>query len=46
MQDWFIGGAAAQLSEEERRAAERNGRALPFDAVLDQVLGTQAAART
>ena len=43
MQEWFIGGARAQLTPEELEAAERAGRAASFDAVLDEVLGTETA---
>ena len=40
MQEWFIGGARASLAREELEEAERAGREAPFDAVLDEVLGT------
>jgi predicted ATPase len=43
LQELFIGGARAQLSPQEAEAAERAGRETPFDAVLDEVLGTRAA---
>jgi tetratricopeptide (TPR) repeat protein len=43
LQEWFIGGARAQLAPDELEAAERAGRELPFDAVLDEVLGTETA---
>jgi hypothetical protein len=43
MQERFIGGARAQLSSEELEAADRAGRAVTFDAVLDEVLGTETA---
>ena len=42
MQEWFIGGARAQLTPEEVEAAERAGREASFDSVLDEVLGTEA----
>jgi hypothetical protein len=42
MQEWFIGGARAQLTPEELEAAERAGREANFDSVLDEVLGTEA----
>jgi predicted ATPase/class 3 adenylate cyclase len=38
MQEWFIGGARAQLSPEERQRAERSGTSISFDALLDEVL--------
>jgi hypothetical protein len=40
MQEWFIGGARASLAPAEREEAELAGREAPFDAVLDEVLGT------
>ena len=43
LQEWFIGGARTQLTSEELEAAERAGRAVSFDAVLDEVLGTETA---
>jgi hypothetical protein len=42
MQEWFIGGARAQLAPEELQAAERAGADMAFDAVLDEVLRTAA----
>ncbi len=39
MQEWFIGGARAQLAPEALEAAERTGREADFEAVLDEVLG-------
>jgi predicted ATPase/class 3 adenylate cyclase len=42
MQEWFIGGARAQLAPEELEAAERAGREADFDAVLDEVVGTES----
>ena len=42
MQEWFIGGARAQLAPDELEAAERAGREANFDSVLDEVLGTEA----
>jgi predicted ATPase/class 3 adenylate cyclase len=44
MQEWFIGGARAQLTPEELEAAERAGREADFDAVVDEVLATKAEA--
>ena len=41
MQEWFIGGARAQLTPAELGATEREGRQADFDAVLDEVLGTE-----
>ncbi|MBM2822288.1 MAG: Adenylate/guanylate cyclase protein [Thermoleophilia bacterium] len=41
LQERYIGGARAQLAPEELEAAERAGRAASFDAVLDEVLGTE-----
>jgi tetratricopeptide (TPR) repeat protein len=41
MQEWFIGGARAQLAPAELEAAERAGREADFEAVLDEVLGTK-----
>jgi predicted ATPase/class 3 adenylate cyclase len=41
MQEWFIGGASAQLTPDDLEAAELAGRDLPFDAVLDEVLGVE-----
>jgi tetratricopeptide (TPR) repeat protein len=41
LQKWFIGGARAQLTPEELDAAERAGSEADFDAVLDEVLGTE-----
>jgi predicted ATPase/class 3 adenylate cyclase len=41
MQEWFIGGAHAQLTPVELEAAERAGREADFEAVLDEVLGTE-----
>jgi hypothetical protein len=38
MQEWFIGGARAELSPEERQRAERSGTSISFDALLDEVL--------
>jgi hypothetical protein len=38
MQEWFIGGARAQLSSQERQRAERSGTSISFDALLDEVL--------
>ena len=38
MQEWFIGGARAQLAPAALQAAERAGADVPFDAVLDEVL--------
>jgi predicted ATPase len=43
MQEWFIGGARAQLAPAELEAAERAGRAADFEAVLDEVLETEPA---
>jgi predicted ATPase/class 3 adenylate cyclase len=43
MQEWFIGGARAQLTAEELEAAERAGGELPFDDVLEEVLRTETA---
>jgi len=43
LQEWFIGGARAQLTPEELEAAERAGEEVPFDAVLDEVLGAETA---
>jgi tetratricopeptide (TPR) repeat protein len=43
MQERLIGGARAQLSDKEREAAERAGKAASFDAMLDEVLGTETA---
>jgi predicted ATPase len=43
MQEQLVGKARAQLGSEQAEAAERAGRAAPFDAVLDEVLGTEAA---
>ena len=40
LQEWFIGGARAQLTPAELEAAERAGGEADFDAVLDEVLGT------
>jgi tetratricopeptide (TPR) repeat protein len=37
MQSWFIEGARAQLSDEERDAAEAAGRGVDFDKVLDEL---------
>jgi len=39
LQDRFIGAARARLTPEQVEDAERAGRAVPFDAVLDEVLG-------
>ena len=39
MQEWFIGGARAQLSEDKLEQAERTGRETSFEAVLDELLG-------
>jgi len=44
LQEWFIGGARAQLTPEELEAAERAGKETPFDAVVDEVLGTETPA--
>jgi predicted ATPase/class 3 adenylate cyclase len=41
MQEWFIGGARAQLTREELEAAELAGQGVPFEAVLDEVLGVE-----
>jgi len=41
MQEWFIGGARAQLSADERAAAELAGNEAGFDAVLKELLGSQ-----
>jgi hypothetical protein len=41
MQEWFIGGARAQVTPAELEEAERAGRDADFDAVLDEVLGTE-----
>jgi predicted ATPase/class 3 adenylate cyclase len=38
MQEWFIGGARAQLTAGELEAAECAGLGVPFEAVLDEVL--------
>jgi predicted ATPase/class 3 adenylate cyclase len=43
LQEWFIGGARAQLTPKELEAAERAGRAVCFDDILDEVLGTETA---
>jgi predicted ATPase/class 3 adenylate cyclase len=43
LQDRFIGGARARLSPEKVEQAESAGTAVPFDAVLDEVLGTEDA---
>jgi predicted ATPase/class 3 adenylate cyclase len=43
MQEWFIGGARAGLASDEAEEAERLGREVSFDAVLDEVLETGAA---
>ncbi len=43
MQERLVGKARAQLEPEQAEAAERAGRAAPFDALLDEVLGTEAA---
>ncbi len=42
MQEWFIGGARASLAAAELEEAERAGKEVPLDAVLDEVLGTAA----
>lgn len=44
LQDRFIGAARARLTPEQVEEAERAGRAVPFDAVLDEVLGLDAPA--
>ena len=44
LQEWFIDGARAQLTPEELEAAERAGKEAPFDAVLDEVLGSETVA--
>ncbi|HLG07954.1 MAG TPA: tetratricopeptide repeat protein, partial [Gaiellaceae bacterium] len=41
LQEWFIDGARAQLTPAELEAAERAGREADFDAVVDEVLGTE-----
>jgi hypothetical protein len=41
MQEWFIGGARAQLAPEELKAAERAAQDAPFEAVLDEVFGVR-----
>ena len=38
MQEWFIGGARAQLLADELEQAERSGRETSFEAVLDELL--------
>jgi len=43
MQAWFVEGARAQLSHEERDAAEQAGRAVDFDAVIDECLAPERA---
>jgi predicted ATPase/class 3 adenylate cyclase len=43
LQERHILGARAQLSQSEVEEAERAGRAVTFDAVLDEVLGAEAA---
>jgi len=43
LQERYIGGARAHLAPGEVEEAERAGRAAPFDAVLDEVLGTETA---
>ena len=42
MQEWFIGGARAQLAPAEVEAAEHEGREADFEAVLDEVLGAES----
>ena len=44
MQEWFIGGARAQLAPDELEAAESAGSEADFEAVLDEVLATEADA--
>ena len=44
MQEWFIGGARAQLTPEDLEAAELAGQGVPFDEVLDDVLETEPGA--
>jgi tetratricopeptide (TPR) repeat protein len=44
MQEWFIGGARAQLTPDELGTIERAGREADFDAVVDEVLATEAEA--
>jgi tetratricopeptide (TPR) repeat protein len=43
MQEQLIGSARARLGPEQAEAAERVGREASFDAVLDEVLGTETA---
>jgi predicted ATPase len=43
IQERFIGGARAQLGPEQAEDAERAGRDVLFDAVLDEVLGVGTA---
>jgi predicted ATPase/class 3 adenylate cyclase len=43
LQERHIGGARAQLGPEQAEDAERAGRDVPFDAVLDEVLGVGTA---
>ncbi len=42
MQEWFIGGAKAQLTPHDLEAAELAARGAPLDAVLDEVLGAES----
>ena len=42
MQEWFIGGARAQLTPDDLDAAELAGQGAPFEAVLDEVLGVES----
>jgi predicted ATPase/class 3 adenylate cyclase len=46
MQSWFIEGARAQLSDEERAAAESGGRSVDFDEILDECVGAKRVATT
>jgi tetratricopeptide (TPR) repeat protein len=43
LQERHIGGARARLSAADAEEAERRGTAVPFDAVLDEVLGPDRA---
>ena len=43
MQEWFIGGARAQLNPAERDAAEQAGRDTDFEAVMNEVLSSESA---
>jgi len=43
LQDRFIGGARRQLIPEAIEGAEADGRAIPFGAMLDDVLGVEKA---